>query len=139
MTKAKQVEERDGRARSEGGGACDDDDRSSGRIADEDEVKALASSAFGFPLKETFPFLFFLEHMKSSARHRIYKGALARRLDVGGTCADFWTVYNSYGLFFLVESNATFCSRAAADAAVCSKLRAGSWTVYHSYGLFFLV
>ena len=94
MTKAKQVEERDGRARSEGGGASsDDDDRSSGRIADEDEVKALASSAFGFPLKETFPFLFFLEHMKSSARHRIYKGALARRLDVGGTCADFLTVY----------------------------------------------
>ena len=50
MTKAKQVEERDGRARSEGGGASsDDDDRSSGRIADEDDVQALASSAFVFP------------------------------------------------------------------------------------------
>ena len=83
--------------------------------------------------------LSFLEHMKSSARHRIYKGALARRLDVGGTCADFWTVYNSYGLFFLAEPNATFCSSSAADAAVCSKLCEGSCTVYNSYGLFFLV
>ena len=67
MTKAKQVEERDGRERGvkEEEPATTTIDRADG-IADEDAVKALASSAFVFPLKETFPFLFFLEHGKSS-------------------------------------------------------------------------